>query len=64
MSDVIVVAEVVDTSVAKPTLELLTLARRLGSPVAVVFGDGSAVADTLGEYGAATVLSVVDPAVE
>lgn len=64
MSDVIVVAEVVDTSVAKPTLELLTLARRLGAPVAVVFGDGSAVADTLGEYGAATVLSVVDPAVE
>lgn len=64
MSDVIVVAEVVDTSVAKPTLELLTLARRLGSPVAVVFGDGAAVADTLGEYGAATVLSVVDPAID
>ena len=25
----------------KPTLELLTLARRLGDPVAVVFGDGA-----------------------
>lgn len=64
MPDVIVVAEVADASVAKPTLELLTLARRLGSPVAVVFGDGAAVADALGEYGAVAVLSVVDPAVE
>ncbi len=64
MSDVIVVAEVTDASVAKPTLELLTLARRIGTPVAVVFGDGAAVAATLGEYGAGTVLSVVDPAIE
>jgi electron transfer flavoprotein alpha subunit len=64
MSDVVVVAEVVDGQVTKPTLELLTLARRIGEPVAVVFGDGAAVASTLGEYGAQTVLSVVDPAVE
>ena len=64
MSDVIVVAEVTDASVTKPTLELLTLARRIGTPVAVVFGDGAAVADTLGEYGAGTVLSVTDPAIE
>ena len=64
MSDVIVVAEVVDASVTKPTLELLTLARRLGSPVAVVFGDGSAVAGTLGEYGAAAVVWVADPAID
>jgi electron transfer flavoprotein alpha subunit len=64
MSDVVVVAELADGHVAKPTLELLTLARRIGSPVAVVFGDGSPVASTLGEYGATAVLSVVDPAIE
>ncbi|HEY5978113.1 MAG TPA: electron transfer flavoprotein subunit alpha/FixB family protein [Microlunatus sp.] len=64
MSEVVVVAELADGHVAKPTLELLTLARRIGSAVVVVFGDGAAVADTLGEYGAGTVLSVVDPAIE
>ncbi len=64
MSDVVVVAELADGVVAKPTLELLTLARRVGSPVVVVFGDGSAAAATLGEYGATAVLSVVDPAIE
>lgn len=64
MSDVVVVAEVADGQSAKPALELLTLARRLGTPVAVVFGNGAAVASTLGEYGASAVLSVVDPAVE
>lgn len=64
MSDVVVVAEVIDGEVAKPTLELLTIARRIGSPVAVVFGDGAAVASILGEYGTETVLSVVDPAIE
>ena len=64
MSDVVVVAELTDQGVAKPTLELLTLARRVGSPVVVVFGDGAAAAPTLGEYGATAVLSVVDPAIE
>lgn len=64
MSDVVVVAEVVDGHVTKPTLELLTLARRIGEPVVVVFGDGAAVASSLGEYGAAAVLSVDDPAIE
>ena len=64
MSDVVVVAELADGHVTKPTLELLTLGRRIGSPVAVVFGDGAAAAATLGEYGAGTVLSVVDPAIE
>ena len=49
MSEVLVVADVVEGAVTKPTLELLTLARRLGDPVAVVFGDGAdAAADTLG----------------
>ena len=64
MSDVVVVAELADGHVTKPTLELLTLARRIGSPVAVVFGDGASVAPTLGEYGATAVLSAVDPALE
>ena len=64
MSDVVVVAELTESGVAKPTLELLTLARRVGSPVVVVFGNGSAAAPSLGEYGATAVLSVVDPAIE
>jgi electron transfer flavoprotein alpha subunit len=43
-------------SVKKASLELLTLARRLGDPAAVWFGAGSADAvAVLGEYGASTV---------
>ena len=65
MSEVLVVADVVEGTVAKPTLELLTLARRLGDPVAVVFGDGAdAAAETLGRYGATRVVAVTDPAVD
>jgi electron transfer flavoprotein alpha subunit len=64
MSDVLVVAEVIDGVVAKPSLELLTLARRIGTPVAVVFGSADSVASKLGEYGAERVLSVSDPAIE
>ena len=41
MSEVLIVAEHVDSHVSKPALELLTLARRIGEPVAVVFGDTS-----------------------
>lgn len=60
MSNVLVVAEITD-HVTKPTLELLTLARRLGDPVAVVFGgDAEKVAPTLGEYGAGRVISISD----
>ncbi len=65
MSEVLVVADVVEGTVAKPTLEMLTLARRLGDPVAVVFGDGAdAAAETLGRYGATRVVAVTDPAVD
>ena len=65
MSEVLIVAEHVDSHVSKPALELLTLARRLGEPVAVVFGDTSeAIAKELGEYGAARVLRVTDPAMD
>ena len=47
MSEVLVVAEQVDSHMSKPTLELLTLARRLGDPVAVVFAEtDDAVAKT------------------
>jgi electron transfer flavoprotein alpha subunit len=64
MSEVLIVAEQVDSNVSKPTLELLTLARRLGDPVAVVFGEtDDAVAKALGEYGATRVLFVADPAI-
>ncbi len=61
MSNVIVVAEVQNGHVTKPTLELLTLARRLGDPIAVVFGPAAGLTDVLGEYGAATIVEVDDP---
>ncbi|WP_285741039.1 electron transfer flavoprotein subunit alpha/FixB family protein, partial [Kitasatospora phosalacinea] len=47
-----------DGAVRKPALELLTLARRLGTPSAVVLGAGAAAADIAAkaaEYGAAKV---------
>jgi electron transfer flavoprotein alpha subunit len=63
MSQVLVVVESADGAVAKPTLELLTLARRIGEPVALVLGPGGdAFAPQLGEYGAVKVLTADDPA--
>jgi electron transfer flavoprotein alpha subunit len=61
MGVVLVVVDAVDGSVPKPTLELLTLARRIGEPAAVVFGPqaGDAV-KSLGAYGAAKVFTVTD----
>lgn len=38
MPNVLVVGELSTSAIARPTLELLTLARRLGDPVAAVFG--------------------------
>jgi len=65
MSEVLVVAELVEGKVAKPTLELLTLARRLGEPVVVVFGNAAeGVAAAVGGYGAGRILVVADPAVD
>jgi len=56
MAEVLVVVEATrDFGVKKVTLELLTLARTLGSPSAVVFGPAGAAAamtDKLGEFGA------------
>ncbi len=58
MSEVLVVVEHSGGAVKKVTLELLTLARKLGEPAAVVFGEpgtAAALAGKLGEYGAAKV---------
>src|SRR2546427_3631579 len=58
MAEVLVVVEHSGGAVKKVTLELLTLARTLGEPAAVVFGaPGTAAGLTgkLGEYGAAKV---------
>jgi electron transfer flavoprotein alpha subunit len=64
MPEVLIVAEHADSHVSKPAFELLTLARRIGDPVAVVFGEADdMVAKALGEYGATRVLTVSDPAV-
>ena len=61
MAEVLVVVEQSGGAVKKVTLEMLTLARTLGEPAAVVFGaPGSAAALTgrLGEYGAARIYAV------
>ncbi|MQY11726.1 Electron transfer flavoprotein subunit alpha [Streptomyces sp. RB5] len=58
MAEVLVYVDHVDGAVRKPTLELLTLARRLGEPVAVALGAGAeATAATLAEHGATRVLT-------
>jgi electron transfer flavoprotein alpha subunit len=64
MPEVLVVVDAVDGSAPKPTLELLTLARRIGSTAAVVFGPAASQAvPVLAEYGAADVYLVQDPQV-
>jgi electron transfer flavoprotein alpha subunit len=56
MSEVLVLVDHVDGQVRKTTLELLTIAARLGEPSAVFLGSGiDQVRDTLAEYGAAVV---------
>ena len=53
MSEVLVLVDHVDGTPKKVSYELLTLARELGTPSAVVLGKGaSAAADKLGAYGA------------
>lgn len=62
MAEVLVYVDHVDGQVRKPTLELLTLARRVGEPVAVHLGPGvDAAAPTLAEHGAARVLAADAP---
>ncbi|MFE4664366.1 electron transfer flavoprotein subunit alpha/FixB family protein [Streptomyces sp. NPDC056716] len=58
MAEVLVYVDHVDGAVRKPTLELLTLARRIGDPVAVALGNGAAdTAPVLAEHGAVRVLT-------
>ncbi|MGW7519002.1 electron transfer flavoprotein subunit alpha/FixB family protein [Streptomyces sp. NPDC054796] len=62
MAEVLVYVDHVDGAVRKPTLELLTLARRIGDPVAVHLGpNADEAAKTLGEYGAVKVLAADAP---
>ncbi|WP_373304246.1 electron transfer flavoprotein subunit alpha/FixB family protein, partial [Streptomyces anulatus] len=62
MAEVLVLVDHVDGAVRKPTLELLTLARRVGDPVAVVLGAGAGdTAPVLGEHGAVKVLTADAP---
>jgi electron transfer flavoprotein alpha subunit len=59
MAEVLVLVDHVEGAVRKTTLELLTIASRLGEPSAVFLGDGLDQArGILGEYGAATVYAV------
>lgn len=61
MAEILVLVDSVEGTVKKATLELLTAARAIGEPVAVVIGaPGSAagVKDQLAEYGAAKVYVV------
>ncbi|MDP9614821.1 electron transfer flavoprotein subunit alpha/FixB family protein [Streptomyces demainii] len=58
MAEVLVYVDHVDGAVRKPTLELLTLARRVGEPVAVALGNGAAdTGPALAEHGAVKVLT-------
>ncbi|MEE1804823.1 electron transfer flavoprotein subunit alpha/FixB family protein [Streptomyces sp. BE133] len=62
MAEVLVYVDHVDGAVRKPTLELLTLARRVGEPVAVALGSGAAgTAGVLAEHGAVRVLAADAP---
>jgi len=62
MAEILVLVDHVDGAVRKPTLELLTIARRLGEPSAVFLGAGVANAsETLAKYGAAKVYVVDAP---
>ena len=62
MSNILVLADHVGGTVRKTTAELLTIARRLGEPVAVYIGDGVEQAlPALGEYGVAKVIALTNP---
>ena len=58
MAEILVLVDHADGAVRKPALELLTLARRLGEPTALVLGAGEhadAIAAVAAQYGATTV---------
>ncbi len=59
MSQVLVLAEISHGAVRKACLELLTMARGLGEPAAVVLGEADAAANAqLAEYGAQVIYTV------
>ena len=60
MSEVLVLVDHVAGKVSKPTLELLTIARRLGEPSAVVIGDAGPLTESLTSYGAEKIYVVAD----
>jgi len=65
VSEILVLAELTPTGDRKATLELLTIASRLGEPSAVVCGDATEdVVAQLGTYGATTVYAVSAPEFE
>jgi electron transfer flavoprotein alpha subunit len=62
MSNVLVLVDHTAGTVRKTTAELLTIARRLGEPVAVFIGEGVAEAlPALGQYGATKVITLTNP---
>ncbi|MEV5962107.1 electron transfer flavoprotein subunit alpha/FixB family protein [Kribbella sp. NPDC051952] len=62
MSNVLVLVDHTAGTVRKTTAELLTIARRLGEPVAVYIGDGVQDAlPALGQYGATKVIALTNP---
>ncbi len=62
MSNVLVLVDHTGGKVRKTTAELLTIARRLGEPVAVYIGEGVQDAlPALGQYGATKVIALTDP---
>jgi electron transfer flavoprotein alpha subunit len=62
MSNILVLVDHTGGKVRKTTAELLTIARRLGEPVAVFIGDNAADAlPALGQYGATKVIALTDP---
>lgn len=58
MSEVLVLIDAPGGKVTKPSLELLTIARRIGEPAAVVFGEADAA--VLAEYGAEKIYTYAD----
>ncbi len=65
MAEVLVLVERSGATPRKATLELLTLARRLGEPSALVCGPADdAIVTVLGEHGASRVYVVDDPMVD
>jgi electron transfer flavoprotein alpha subunit len=62
MSNVLVLVDHTAGAVRKTTAELLTIARRLGEPVAVFIGEGVQDAlPALGQYGATKVIALTNP---